>query len=142
MKSIEVQLQEAQEQIKTLTVENGQLKEAVSAGKIATAKVERASMLKESKLPEPCVARIDGAFAKSADNAGLKEAINIEAEYVKSLRGPATKHNGSGDNGNITEADASQVKIGELQKRQFDTYVAGGMKEAEASAMSGYKPKK
>jgi len=139
MKSVEVQLNEALATIETLKTENGQLKEAVTAGKVAAAKAEREGQLKESKLPEPCTKRINEAFAKSTDNAGLKEAINTEVEYIKSLR-TLPKHNGAEDNSGTLQE--SEQKIEDLQKRQFIAYVAGGMNESDASAMSGFKPKK
>lgn len=138
MDSIEVKLNEALAKNKILETENTQLKEAVTAGKVATAKVERASQLKEAKLPEPCIKRIDEAFSKSTDNAGLKEAINVENEYLKSLR-TVTKHNGTGDNGTIEE---SVAKVAEFKERQFNAYRASGMSIEEASALSGFTPKK
>jgi len=143
MKSVEAQLQEALEQIKGLTKENTELKEAVTKQRKETAKVERTSQLKESKLPEPCVKRLEEAFKESTDNAGLKEAINVETEYVKSLRGPATKHNGAGDNGQaLSESEQNTAKVEEYRERQFNAYRAGGMNEADASRMSGFTPKK
>lgn len=139
MKSVEVQLNEALAKITTLETENTQLKEAVTAGKIGIAKAERTAQLTEAKLPEPCTKRLQEAFAKSTDNAGLKEAINVEAEYVKSLR-TVTKHNGVEDNGGTIEE--SEKQISEYQERQYNTYRASGMSEVEASSMSGFKPKK
>lgn len=139
MKSVEVQLNEALESIKTLTAENTTLKEAVTAAKVATAKAEREGLLKEAKLPEPCVKRVNEAFAKSTDNAGLKEAINTEDAYIKSLH-TVVKHNGAADNGGtITESEA---KVAEFQERQFNTYLKSGLSEEVASKMSGFKPKK
>lgn len=140
MESLEIQLNKALEQVKTLTVENTSLKEAVSAGKVATAKAEREGQLKESKLPAPCVTRINEAFAKSTDNAGLKEAINAESEYVKSLRGTVIKHNGSDDNASV-DLNESETKIEELRKRQYKVYRESGMSKEEAASMSGYDKK-
>jgi hypothetical protein len=145
MKSIEVQLNEALELVKAKDAEIATLKESVNKQQKATAKAERATQLKESKLPEPCIVRIDAAFANSTDNAGLKEAINVEAEYVKSLRGTTTKHNGVNDNGgaaNLNEAEQEQAKAEGFKERQFNTYRSTGMSVAEASAMSGFTPKK
>jgi len=83
MKSVEVQLHEALGQIKALTAENTSLKQAVTAAKIALAKAERDGVLKESRLPEPCLKRIEAAFSKSTSNAGLKEAINVELRHIE-----------------------------------------------------------
>lgn len=138
MDSIEVKLNEALAKIKILETENTQLKEAVTTSKVATAKAERASQLKESKLPEPCVKRIDEAFGKSTDNAGLKEAINVENEYIKSLK-VVTKHNGAGDNGTVEESEAKTL---EFKERQFKAYRASGISIEEASSLSGHTPKK
>lgn len=137
MESIEVKLNAALTKIAALETENKQLKEAVAQGRIEKAKAERAVALKEAKLPAPCVARLDEAFKSSTDNAGLKEAINVEAEYVKSLQGEAKKNNGAGDNGNLQEST-----IESLQERQYNSYRKSGMSETEASAMSGFTPKK
>jgi hypothetical protein len=82
MKSIEVQLNEALETIKHHEREIITLKEIVRRLQIALAKAERDGVLKESRLPEPCVARIEAAFAKNIDNAGLKQAINAELRYI------------------------------------------------------------
>lgn len=138
MKSIEVQLNEALAQITVKDAEILSLKEAVTNGKVATAAADRASQLKESKLPEPCSKRINEAFAKSTDNAGLKEAINAEADYVKSLR-TITKHNGVEDNGTLQE---STDKLEGYKKEQFESAIRSGMSEAEAQGFSGYTPKK
>jgi hypothetical protein len=134
MVAIEIQLNEALAKITAKDVEIVALKEAVSAGKIAIAKAERDGQLKESKLPVPCVNRLSEAFAKSIDNAGLKEAINVEAEYVKSLS-KITKHNGAAEE--VTESDA-----GANQEAQYKACKASGMSEAEAVGFSGYTPKK
>lgn len=135
MKSTEVQLNESLAKITVLETENGQLKEAITNGKKATAKAERDAQLKESKLPEPSVKRISESFANSADNAGLKEAINTENEYVKSLR-TIVKHNGTEQG---TEVKESDVQAAAFRERQFKAYVASGLSEANASAMSGHK---
>lgn len=137
MESIELKLNEALAKVKALEVENTQLKEAVSAGRIAIAAAERGTQLTASKLPEPCTKRINEAFAKSTDNAGLKEAINVESDYVKSLK-IVTKHNGSDDNGTVQE---STEKLEGLRKEQYESAKLSGMNEAEARGFSGYTPK-
>lgn len=136
MESIEVKYNQLKEANTRLEAENKQLKEAITAGKVATAKAERTSLMKEAKLPEPCVVRLEEAFKASTDNAGLKEAINVEAEYIKSLH-TVVKHNGAADNTTVTESDT--VK---MQERQFNAYRKGGMSIEEASRMSGFVPKK
>jgi hypothetical protein len=78
MKSIEVQLHEALEQIKNKDAEIVSLKRAIHSKQLTIANIQRDWKLKEAGLPEPCVKRIHDAFATSLDNAGLKEAINVE----------------------------------------------------------------
>ena len=139
MKSIEVQLNEALELVKSRDAEIVTLKESINVGKQATAKAERDGQLKESKLPEPCVLRLSEAFAKSTDNAGLKEAINVESAYVQSLT-TIKKNNGATDN--TQTVNESEQQIDGFKKRQFDVYRKSGMSIEEASAASGYTPKK
>lgn len=139
MKSIEVQLNEALEANKVQAAEIVSLKEAVTNSKKAIAKAERDSQLKESKLPVPCVTRLSEAFVNSTDNAGLKEAINVEAEYVKSLT-KITKHNGAEDNSAVVNESAEMVES--CKKEQYAAAIATGMSEAEAVGFSGYSPKK
>lgn len=136
MKSAEELLHEANEKIKTLTLENTQLKEAVSTGKIATAKAERDGQLKESKLPAPCVARLSEAFKASTDNAGLKEAINVESEYVKSL-GVIVKHNGAGANGTDNTNGGQPYVVNEASRIALGRKM--GLSEAEAKAFAADK---
>lgn len=137
MKSLEVQLNESIALVATRDAEIVSLKEAVTNHKKAAAKAERDSQLKESKLPEPCVKRIGEAFKESTDNAGLKEAINVEAEYVKSLGGPVQKKNGASEV--VTE---SAQKLNAARERQFNTYRKSGMSIEAASSASGFTPSK
>jgi hypothetical protein len=78
MKPIEVLLNEALDTIKAKEAENVSLKATIHQLRITAAKRERDEALKAANLPKPCVFRLNEAFAKSTDNAGLKEAINCE----------------------------------------------------------------
>lgn len=71
MISIEAQLSLALE-------ENKSLKLALHIARVAKARSEREMRLRNSGLPEQARDRLHMAFAKSTDNAGLKEAINVE----------------------------------------------------------------
>ena len=42
----------------------------------------------------------------------------------------------------LTEAEHDAAKVVEFQERQYNTYRKSGMSEADASAMSGFKPRK
>jgi hypothetical protein len=85
MKSIEVQLHEALKQINTKDSEIVSLKRVIHQKQLTIANIQRDWKLKEAGLPEPCVKRIHDAFATSLDNAGLKEAINVERRKAGSL---------------------------------------------------------
>jgi hypothetical protein len=134
MKSLEVQLNESIANVEKLEKENKELKEAVHAAKLATAKAERDAQLKESKLPKVSVDRISEAFKASADNGGLKEAINVEVEYVKQLTGSVTKkHNGAG----TTAVSEAVTDMDAVRQRQYRAYRASGMNEALAKKTAG-----
>lgn len=78
MKSIEAQLNEALEQIKRQDAEIASLKKAVHGRQITIARNYREALLKEVNLSQDSIKRLMGAFATSTDNAGLKQAINVE----------------------------------------------------------------
>jgi len=78
MVSVEVKLNEALRTIELLKDVNTQLKTRIHQMQIDKAKVTRDGVLREARLPEPCVRRLHEAFATSTDNAGLKQAINVE----------------------------------------------------------------
>jgi hypothetical protein len=86
MKSVEVQLNEALEIINHHERTIVSLQEQLRQQQIAFARCERDGILKASRLPEPCVKRINDAFAKSIDNAGLKQAIHAEERYLERVR--------------------------------------------------------
>jgi hypothetical protein len=78
MQSVEVQLNEALDLVKMLTKENADLKVAVTEQRYRAARAEREIRFRGAGLPQPARERLHAAFAKSTDNAGLKEAINVE----------------------------------------------------------------
>jgi hypothetical protein len=69
-----------------LMVENEQLKATIHELTIDRARIERHYKILESKLPEPCVKRLNEAFKTSTDNAGLKQAINCELRGLEKVR--------------------------------------------------------
>jgi hypothetical protein len=71
MKSIEVRLNEALEEIE-------QLKEAVTRYRTSATYFERELRMNNAGLPCEAKDRLHRAFERSKDNAGLKEAINTE----------------------------------------------------------------
>lgn len=78
MTSIEAQLHEALGTIKQQAVEIADLKGAITGLRIKHAGEKREAVLRESGLSQTAVERLHSAFAKSKDNCGLSEAINVE----------------------------------------------------------------
>ena len=78
MKSIEAQLSEALDEASFYKRINVELKAALHQAQIHKATAERRHILYLSGLPQVSVDRLHVAFAKSTDNAGLREAINVE----------------------------------------------------------------
>jgi hypothetical protein len=76
MKSIEAQLNEVLEQITTL-------RKAVTFYRLKAAKAERELLMHKANLTLTAKDRLHSAFINSLDNAGLREAINIELRGVK-----------------------------------------------------------
>ena len=111
-----------------------------ATAKKATAKAQLTTLLAEAKLPKIAQDRIEKHFAESVNTDGMKEMIASEAEYIKSL-GVVRKNNGAGDNSSLQES-GDVTKIEEYKERQYNTYRESGLSEAEASGMSGFKPKK
>jgi len=77
-KKIEIQLNAALERIKQQDAEITSLKTAVSNHQIDGAYFERELRMTNAGLPNDAKDRLHRAFENSRDNAGLKEAINVE----------------------------------------------------------------
>lgn len=86
MKSLEFQLNQALDLVKQRDGEIVSLKAAVTEWRVKWAFEVRDRQLSTSRLPEPCVKRLHEAFAKSTDNAGLKQAINCELRNLERVR--------------------------------------------------------
>lgn len=84
---------------------------AEKATKIAETSKELTNMLVASKLPKIAVERLTKQFVAAESVEGMKEAIDSEVEYVKSLT-PITKNNGVDDNRtDVSEADKAKVIV-------------------------------
>lgn len=125
---------------KELKEANDKVAALEATAKKATAKAQLTTLLAEAKLPKIAQDRIEKHFAESVNTDGMKEMIASEAEYIKSL-GVVRKNNGAGDNSSLQES-GDVTKIDEYKERQYNTYRESGLSEAEASGMSGFKPKK
>lgn len=137
MKSIEAKFQEAASELEKARTKIKELETKLNEAAVATAKAQRDGQLKESGLPEPSVKRISEAFAKSTDNAGLKEAISTEEKYVQELGGKIKRNNGP-----AAAVDESEKQTDELRESQYKAYKKSGMTEEVAQRMSGFTPKK
>ena len=78
MTSVEIKLNEALDTINFCERQITSLRGALHQERVAHAATRRAWTLKESGLPQSSIDRLHVAFAKSTDNAGLREAINVE----------------------------------------------------------------
>ena len=78
MMSVESRLNEALETIKQHENLIISLKAACHAAQVKVATIDRKYILMGWGLSEVSVARLNEAFKNSTDNAGLKEAINVE----------------------------------------------------------------
>ena len=78
MKSVEVQLNEAYRSLNEALDVIASLKTVIHQKQITIAALQRDGRLKEARLHPASVVRLHEAFAISTDNAGLKEAINVE----------------------------------------------------------------
>ena len=125
---------------KELKEANDKVAALEATAKKATAKAQLTTLLAEAKLPKIAQDRIEKHFAESVSTDGMKEMIASEAEYIKSL-GVVRKNNGAVDNSSLQES-GDVTKIDEYKERQYNTYRESGLSEAEASGMSGFKPKK
>lgn len=139
MKSTELQLAEALENgkvsaatITTLEAQVAAFKAAASVSAKAAAKSELSKLMAEAKLPEPAQTRLQEHFATAETVEGMKEAVAKESDYIKSLKGSTTKHNGVGDNGQITESEVTNQKKALVEKLKSQ-----GMSEADAKGIAG-----
>jgi hypothetical protein len=64
--------------LKEATTQIASLKTTVHTLRIENAKLLRESQMKEAGLSPEAIKRLHEAFANSTDNAGLKQAINVE----------------------------------------------------------------
>lgn len=148
MKTTEVQLTEAQELAKTEKARadkaEAELREAQATQAKATATVELTKLLTEAKLPEKAADRIRKQFAEATKVDGMKEAIEAEREYIKSLGLTSTSttkvRNMGPEHVETREAEAGEPETEEQKtartKRLVEAYRATGMplKEAEIAA--------
>ena len=83
MISIERKLNEVIDENSALGRVTKALRDALAQERLDHAATKRGYMLRDSGLPAASVERLSAAFAKSTDNAGLKEAINCEKRGAK-----------------------------------------------------------
>ena len=83
MTSVETKLNEALALLAARDAEIATLKKVIHEKQITIAKNERDGVLLASNLTPEAITRLHAAFAKSTDNAGLKQAINCERRGAK-----------------------------------------------------------
>jgi hypothetical protein len=118
MKTVEEQLKEANE---TIATQKAALAESAKKQNQAVAAVALSKLLGESKLPEVAKKRLQAQFANAESDAGMKEAIEGESAYLKSLHVVA-KNNGSAENGSedaTEEADDTKRPTKEQMAEAF-----------------------
>ena len=139
LKSLELQLKEANDALAAKTTElnaaNAKLKE--SDKKIAGQHLE--SLLKEANLPEVAQKRLKDQFKEADKIDGMKEAVDAEAAYIKSLSpnagtgkvtGLGVKQNGVQESDRVVEQTAEQKKAQRKQLRE--SFQSLGMTKEEA----------
>lgn len=106
------------------------VEESEKATKKAAAQTELAKLLKESKLPEISQKRLEKQFAEATVVDGIKEAVEEEQKYVRSLgaKPGVVKHMGERDNKQATE----QVSESERFEKRKKIHMAQGMPEKQA----------
>jgi hypothetical protein len=122
MKTLEQQLQEATTALETERTEHGKTKtkltEAETATKKQAAATELTKLLTESKLPAAAQDKLKKQFENATEVKGIKEAIDDEVAYIKSVGGTGTaatgtttkKNLGAKDNSSHEEKDKSGEK--------------------------------
>ena len=83
MTSVEAKLNQTLELLSARDAEIVTLKKVIHEKQITIAKIERDGVLLASNLMPEAITRLHAAFAKSTDNAGLKQAINCERRGVQ-----------------------------------------------------------
>lgn len=139
MKSLEQQLQEANTQLaaekKRADEATTKLTESEKTAKRATAAAELTKLLTESKLPEAAQKRIREQFKEAESTEKMKEAIDAEKEYIKSLQpGSGVRNMGEKHNG-VQESAPADEKDSALQL--VEGYKRAGLTEAEAKIAAG-----
>lgn len=135
VKTLEQQLQEATTNLATVTeahkATQKKLEEAENATKKVTAAAELTKLLKESKLPEKAQDKLRTQFKEAIAVDGMKEAVEAEKEYVKSLTG------GSG----VRNMGATESVTGERQpiakEKIKESFMKHGLSEKEAAIAAG-----
>lgn len=133
-KTLEQQLQEANTQLaaantqlatekKRADTSEAKVQEAEKTAKKATAQVEIAKLINESKLPEKAQERLKKQFSEAIEVAGVAEAISFEKEYLKSVGSAAVVKNLGENAENKSEPKKISLK---------ESFMNSGLNEKEA----------
>jgi hypothetical protein len=131
-------IKELKEANETLTTENGELQESVTANEEATAKTkaqgEIVTLISESELPDPTKARLTEQFKEAQSIDGVAEAIESAKTEIAALT-ESGKVAGLG----VTEPDAlepDKEAQASLRESNIDRYMSQGKTKEEAEAMA------
>ena len=127
MKTLEVQLAEAQQTIEAQKAAIKTLTESNTALQKAAAQATLAKRLSESKLPKASQDAITKQFSEATDDKQFAEAIEFHATLVKELGGPTKKNLGG-----ISEAQVTEAQKAETKAKLVEGYQKLGMSKAEA----------
>ncbi len=127
MKTIEVQLAEAQETIKAKNAEIAKLTESNTSFQKTAAKATLAKQLAESKLPKASQDAIMVQFTEATSDEKFAEAIEFHKQLVKELAGTTTKNLGV-----VTESEVNEAQKKESKAKLIEGYKKMGMSQEEA----------
>lgn len=137
-KTLEQQLQEANTQLADSKKENEKLTAQIKEANKKTAAAELEKLLAESKLPSKAVEKLKKQFATAESADGMKEAIELEKEYVKEvLGGSGIRNMGTKANG-VQESDTVSADDVKARKQKMkEAYMKNGLSEKEADIAVG-----
>lgn len=135
MVSMEQQVSELKETVKSLTKENTELKEARSNDRKAAAKAGLAKLIAEAGFPEKSVklvtARLEKQFENAENTDTMKEAVASELDYIKSVGGsPVQRKNGAQtvqESGQLNEADRVKRTMKEMRMNEKEARIFLGL---------------
>ena len=123
---MDTKVKDLEEQVDTLTTENGGLKATIDEAEKAKVKAEAQATIKEAvdkaELPDAAKTKLIARFADATSDDGVAEAIREEADYIATLLEKG-KVKGLGQSETSDEAGKKALK---------ESFMRGGMSEEKA----------